>query len=287
MAKIASKAPTKAPAKKAAAKGAASKSAAAKKAAAGSVSPFVWYDVMTTDMKGAQTFYKSVIGWTAKDSGNPSQKYTLFSAKDRMVAGLMPIPDDAKGMPPMWMGYIGVNDIAAFVKKVKAAGGAVLRGPWEVPGVGRMAVAADPHGAGFMLFQPSGMDPNPKAKPYTPGHIGWHELYAGNLDEAFKFYSKLFGWTKSRAVDMGPMGIYQLFAINGADAGGMMTKPPHVPHPGWGYYISVDALDPAVARVTKSKGKVLNGPMEVPGGMWIAQCMDPQGAMFALVSMKK
>ena len=282
MANTASKVTTKTPAKKAA-----PKSGAAKTTAAGVASPFVWYDATTSDMKRATTFYKGVIGWTAADSGNPTQRYTLFSAKARMVAGLMPIPDDAKGMPPMWMGYIGVSDIAAFVKKVKAAGGAVHRGPWEVPGVGHMAVAGDPHGAGFMLFQPSGMDPNPPAAPYTHGHMGWHELYAGNLDEAFTFYAKLFGWTKSRAVDMGPMGVYQLFAINGADVGGMMTKPPHVPHPCWLYYITVDALDLAVARVTKGKGKIVNGPMEVPGGMWIAQCMDPQGAMFALVSMKR
>ena len=101
--------------------------------------------------------------------GNPHQPYTLFLAKGRMVAGVMPVPPEAKGMPPMWSGYIAVADIDAHVKKVKAAGGAVHRGPWAVPDVGRMAVAADPHGAGFMLFEPSGSDPNPPVPATTHG----------------------------------------------------------------------------------------------------------------------
>lgn len=242
---------------------------------------------MTTDMEAAQAFYKSAIGWTAKDHGDPTQPYTLFSAKERMVAGLMPRPDDMPDMPPCWTGYIAVDDIKACVTKIKAAGGAVHKGPWDVPGVGHMAVAADPHGAAFMVMQETASDPNPPAAPDTHGHMGWHELYAGNVDEAWTFYSKLFGWKKSQAIDMGPMGVYQLFAVNGVDVGGMMLRPKEVPVPCWLYYISVDALDKAVARVTKAKGKIVNGPMQVPGGMWIAQCMDPQGAMFALVSGKR
>ena len=83
------------------------------------------------------------------------------------------------------------------------------------------------------------------------------------------------------------MGTYQLFAINGEDKGGMMKKPPHIKVATWGYYFNVAALDAALGRVTKGKGKVLNGPMQVPGGSWIAQCVDPQGAHFALVAPKR
>ena len=67
----------------------------------------------------------------------------------------------------------------------------------------------------------------------------------------------------------------------------MMTKPPPVPMPYWGYYFNVPAIDAAVERVTKGGGKILHGPVEVPGGQWIIQGMDPQGAMFALVAMKR
>ncbi len=98
----------------------------------------------------------------------------------------------------------------------------------------------------------------------------------------------MFGWTKSDAMDMGPMGVYQLFKTGGEyAAGGMMTKPPAIPVPYWGYYFNVPAIDAAVERVTKAGGKILNGPMEVPGGQWIIQGMDPQGAAFALVAPKR
>ena len=66
-----------------------------------------------------------------------------------MVGGLMPIPEDARkaGVGPTWMGYIGVNDVDAYAKRVKTAGGAIRREPSDIPGIGRFAVAADPHGA--------------------------------------------------------------------------------------------------------------------------------------------
>ena len=96
------------------------------------------------------------------------------------------------------------------------------------------------------------------------------------------------GWTKSDAMDMGPMGVYQMFKTGGEfAAGGIMTKPPAIPAPYWGFYFNVPALDAAVERVTKGGGKILNGPMEVPGPMWIIQGLDPQGAPFALVAPKR
>ena len=250
---------------------------------------FVWYDVMTTDTKAAEKFYTKVIGWDAKDSGIPGASYTLLSAGATMVGGLMPIPEDARkaGVPPAWMGYIGVDDVDAFATKVKKAGGAIHRAPQDIPGVGRFAVAADPHGAGFILFTPNSTQQPAVVAADTPGHFGWHELYAGESESAFAFYAELFGWTKDRAHDMGAMGLYQLFATGSEAVGGMMTKPPHMPTPGWLFYINVDGIGAAIGRVNKSGGAVLHGPMAVPGGSWIAQCRDPQGAMFAIVSSKQ
>ena len=156
--------------------------------------------------------------------------------------------------------------------------------PSDIPGIGRFAVAGDPHGAGFILFKGASDEAPPPAPPGTPGHVGWHELHAGDLDRAFAFYSGLFGWTKADAMDMGPMGIYQMFAIDGVPSGGMMTKTPQIPH-------AVLAL--LFQRRWHRRGHDAreegwrpdpNGPMEVPGGSWIAQCSDPQGAMFAMVA---
>ena len=249
---------------------------------------FVWYDVMTSDTKAAELFYKDVMGWEAKDSGMADRSYTLLFAGSAMVGGLMPIPDAARasGARPAWMGYIGVDDVDAYAKKAEAAGGAVHRPPEDIPGVGRFALVADPYGAGFILFKGDGPPPAATA-PGTAGHIGWHELQAGDLDGAFAFYSGLFAWTKVESIDMGPMGLYQTFATGGAPVGGMMQKAPEAPMPFWLYYFNVETMDAAAARVFQSGGKVLMGPHQVPTGQWIAQCLDPQGALFAILSAKR
>jgi uncharacterized protein len=169
---------------------------------------FVWYDLMTSDTKAAESFYRSAIGWDAKDSGKTDRSYTLFSAGPAMAAGLMPIPEDARkaGVRPCWTGYIAVDDVDAYAARVKAAGGAIHRAPEDIPGVGRFAVAADPHGAVFNLFSVPDGPESPQIAPGTPGHVGWHELHAGDGVSAFAFYSGLFGWTKAEAMDMGPDG---------------------------------------------------------------------------------
>ena len=112
-------------------------------------------------------------------------------------------------------------------------------------------------------------------------------LNVDDVEEAVAFYSTLFGWTKAEHHDMGPMGIYQMFATGGETIGGMMTKPPAVPAPCWLYYFNIDAIDAAASRVQAGGGAILNGPMEVPGGHWIVQCRDPQGAVFCLVAPRR
>lgn len=251
--------------------------------------PFVWYELMTSDAPAAEAFYRSVIGWKTADAGMPGMNYTILSAGETGVAGLMALPQEAaeRGVPPNWTGYIGVADVDAMAERVRAAGGAVHHPPEDIPGVGRFAVVADPQGAVFCLYK-GNMDEQPPQPPAgSPGMIGWHELYAGDLDGAWAFYSSLFGWVKDEAIDMGEMGVYQLFGTGagaGSSIGGMMKRPPQVPMPCWLYYVNVEAIDAAAARVTAGGGQVLSGPMQVPGGSWIVQCQDPQGAMFAMVA---
>ena len=252
------------------------------------IGKFVWYDQMSNDLPGAEKFYSKVVGWTLAPNTMNSQKYTLLKAGENMVGGLMPIPEDAAkmGVRPAWMGYIAVDDVKDYADKVKAAGGAIYRPPTEIPNVGTFAVAADPSGAGFLLFKGDG-DQAPTQDPTKPGYIGWHELHGGDPEKSFAFYSGLFGWTKGEAMDMGSMGTYQIFNTKGQQAGGMMKKMAQEPAPHWLYYITVDAIDAAQDRVKSAGGQVINGPMQVPGGSWIINGLDPQGAMFALVAPKK
>lgn len=250
---------------------------------------FIWYELMTSDPAAATKFYADVLGMSGADSGVPGMKYTIVSAGGAPVGGIMEIPAEAKqmGAQPAWMGYVGVADVDAHAAKLEAAGGAIHHAPDDIPGVGRFAVVADPHGASFILFRGSSDEGPPAAAPDAPGHVGWRELHAGDGPAAFDFYAGLFGWTKDEAMDMGPMGVYQLFAAGGQAIGGMMTKTAETPAPHWLYYFNVEAVDAAIARVKAAGGQLLNGPMQVPGGSWIAQCMDPQGAMFAVVGAKK
>jgi len=251
---------------------------------------FVWYELLTSDAEAAEAFYRGTIGWGARDSGLPDRRYTILTLGDTPVAGLMTLPEEARkaGARPGWIGYVAVEDVDAVSARVKEAGGIIRRAPDDIPGIGRFAIVADPQGATFALFKGSGAEPHhPRPAPCTPGLPGWHELHAADRESAFAFYTGLFGWTKTDAVDLGPMGIYQLFttgeAAGGVSVGGMMTKPEAMPAPCWLYYFNVEDIDAAAGRVTGSGGRILNGPHQVPGGSWIVQGLDPQGAMFALV----
>jgi uncharacterized protein len=251
---------------------------------------FFWYDVMTTDTKAAAKFYSDVVGWKTQDAGSPGMNYSLFNVGDRGVAGLMDVPAEAaeKGAGPAWMGYIHVEDVDAMVGRIQKEGGKLHKGPVTVPGIIRFAVVSDPQGAGFLIAAPLSDANPPPVAPTTPGAISWHELYAVEWQSAFAFYEKLFGWTKADAVDMGPMGTYQLFTMDGKTAaGGMMTKPAAIPVPYWGFYFTVDAIDAGTERVKAGGGAIVNGPHQVPGGSWIVNCKDPQGAYFSLTSAKQ
>ncbi|MBS7696104.1 MULTISPECIES: VOC family protein [unclassified Chelatococcus] len=255
---------------------------------AGPQGKFVWYELATSDKGAAEAFYKSVVGWTMQDSGMVDFPYTILHVGEQPIGGLMTLPQDAcdAGAKPGWMGYIGVEDVDAKADAVAKAGGKIYRAPEDIPEVGRFAVVADPQGAVFTLFKGQGED-QPDAAPGANGHVGWHELMTTDHKAALAFYSSLFGWTKDESLDMGPMGIYQLFAYGSNAVGGMMDKPPAVPAPFWTFYFNVEDIDEAIDRIKAGGGQVINGPMEVPGGSWIAQALDPQGVVFSLAAPPK
>ena len=246
---------------------------------------FVWHDLMTTDMAAAKAFYSEVIGLTCAPTEMSGPDYEIFRAGERMIAGLMPITDDAKkmGAAPMWTGYICVDDVDAATLKVKDLGGVICRAPADIPHVGRFSVVADPQGAVFYLFKMASPMPDEAPPTDAPGVLGWNELYAADVEAVFPFYAEMFGWTRADAIDMGPAGKYQMFKHGEKVIGGMMNRPAEFPRAMWNFYFNVPDIDKAAASVTAHGGKIINGPMPVPGDGWIFQGLDPQGALFAAV----
>jgi uncharacterized protein len=243
---------------------------------------FVWYDHLTKDPRAATGFYGEVVGWKTQPFDN-NPDYLMWVASQGPLGGLMPLPAEAAkmGAPPHWMGHVCVANVDETVAKVKELGGKVHTDPSDIPTVGRFAVIADPQGATISVFTPK--DKMELHDLEKEGEFCWNELMTSDLDAAWGFYEKIFGWKKMDDMDMGALGTYRLFGVGEKQLGGMMKIPSGAPMPtAWNYYAQVADIEAAVGRATKQGAKVLNGPMDVPGGGRVAVCMDPQGAAFAM-----
>jgi predicted enzyme related to lactoylglutathione lyase len=243
----------------------------------------LWYELMTTNVKGAEEFYTDIVGWTASPFGGSPEPYTVLSKADGTgVGGVMAIPQ-GMNFPPHWGMYVGVPKLEEAVAEIERRGGSALSEVIEVPQVGRMRTMKDPQGAAFSILEPAMPGAPPDSEPGI-GNASWHELYTTDAESAMKFYTEVFGWAPTESMDMGPMGKYHMFGRGAAFGGGMMNKPPEMAQvpPAWGFYFRVPDVHAAAERVKAKGGKVLNGPMEVPGGDWVVNCADPQGAAFGL-----
>jgi uncharacterized protein len=247
---------------------------------------FVWHELLTTDPKSAGAFFSKIIGWKTQpwDEG----RYTLFVSGKRQDAGLMAVPEDVKQMggAPSWLTYIGTHNVDETARLATSLGAVVKKGPEDIPHVGRYAVLQDPQGAVFGIYKSNEAPGRDGAAPEL-GQFSWHELATTDAKAGFDFYRKLFGWVETSAMDMGPMGVYRMFGQSkDRPMGGFFNKPNEMPGPpSWLPYIRISDAKKSAAAVTKAGAKVINGPMEVPGGDWIAQGLDPQGVMFALHSL--
>ncbi|MDP8928936.1 MAG: VOC family protein [Actinomycetota bacterium] len=106
---------------------------------------FVWDELGTTDVDGAQRFYERVFGWTTSDMGPEYGGYRIFNRGETGIAGFMTLPDAS--MPAQWQPYVAVDDPDRTTARATELGGSVLVEPMDVPKVGRLAVLRDPQGA--------------------------------------------------------------------------------------------------------------------------------------------
>jgi hypothetical protein len=240
---------------------------------------FVWQELIVQDTAAATAFYSKVVGWRTQVA--PAMPdYTMFTAGSDGIGG-MPRPSGGAGVAAHWLPYIGAQDVDETAAAAVRLGGKLIKAPFDLPNGGRVAQVTDPQGAAFGLYHSTQPGPAPSKTP-GPGHFSWQELATTDYEAAFVFYRELFGWQVIDRHNMGPSMVYLVFGWDGVPRGGLYksTKPGSGAY--WLPYIDVNDIDAVVATVPKAGGRVVQGPVAVPGGGRIAQLLDPGGALIAV-----
>jgi predicted enzyme related to lactoylglutathione lyase len=248
---------------------------------------FCWLDLSTTDPEGARKFYSQLFNWGMADVPVQDMKYTLIQLKGKDIGGLAAQMKEQRdmGVPPNWTSYVSVTSASQAAEKAASLGGKVLVPAFDVMDHGRMAVIQDPTGAVFAVWEPKSHIGASFVN--EPGALCWNELMTTNTDVAGRFYTQLFGW-KSESMPMGPGQTYTLFKNGDVSTAGMMAISPEmgpVP-PNWMPYFMVENTDAKVAEAKKLGGQSHVPPTDVPNVGRFSILMDPQGAAFAVITMK-
>jgi predicted enzyme related to lactoylglutathione lyase len=238
------------------------------------VGKFVWHEQVSSDPKQAEGFYTQLFGWGTETF--PESDYTMISSGGRAHGGYSTAMEGAP--PPHWLNHIQVEDVDATVEKAKQAGGKLAAGPFDMEGVGRMAIIGDPQGAYVGVYQPDGDWQAPE------GVFVWSELGTTDADAAQRFYEDVFGWETQ---DMGDeYGGYRIFRRGPQDengVAGLMKNPdPSIPAY-WNPYVGVEDPDATVAKAKELGATAIVEPMDIPNVGRFAVIQDPQGAVFGII----
>lgn len=262
---------------------------------------FIWYELITPDPDAAKRFYDAVVGWSIAAPAPGPMDYRMIVRNDGAntpvsgyTGGVMRMTEDMRrqGGQPCWLGYLHVADVDAAVRAVQADGGSTQMAPQDFPGVGRIAMVTDPDGAPFYLMTPVPPSGRPEEANEVfsvdkPQHVRWNELAAADDQRAIDFYTRHFGWRQEGAMDMGALGQYRFLYRGDTMIGAVMPKPPGMPQAAWTFYFGVDDIDRAATAVKEGGGRIVMGPMEIPGGEYSLDAFDPQGAHFGLVGPRR
>lgn len=238
------------------------------------VGTFVWHEQVSSDPEKAEGFYTRLFDWGSETFGESD--YAMISSGGRAHGGYGRAMEGAP--PPHWLNHIQVEDVDATVEKAKQAGGKLAAGPFDMPGVGRMAIIGDPQGAYVGVYRPEGEWSAPE------GVFVWCELGTTDADAAQRFYEAVFGWT---AKDMGgEYGGYRIFHRSDDEpngVAGLMTNPsPNVPAY-WSPYVGVDDVDATAAKAKELGATIVVEPMDIPDVGRFSIVSDPQGAVFGII----
>ncbi len=244
-------------------------------------SVFCWVDLTTTDAEGAKAFYTALFGWNSDD--RPTDMggvYSMLQIEGKNVAGLSAMPPDmqAQGAPPFWASYVKHSDIDAVAAKITEAGGTLLFPPMDVMEEGRMAMAQDPTGAMFGIWQPRGHIGAELVN--QPNTLSWNELQTRDVNEVKTFYQAVFDWTYT-ADESG----YVMCLQNGRRQAGMLQMDESwgdIPA-NWAVYFLVEDVDKMAAQAQALGGTLLVPPSKAGEIARFSVVQDPQGGVFSII----
>lgn len=233
-----------------------------------------WVDYGAADLDGAHAFYTAVLGWTYEEGDPERGGYGSCLSGGRRAAGMMPAAEP--GQRPSWTTYFASADVAGTTRRVQDAGGAVAVPPVTVGSHGSMAIATDPQGNLFGLWQ---ADQHLGVEVYNePGGLVWNEAAVADPAAAQAFYSGVFGYAWDEVEGMGG---YAVFRRDERPLGGLGAQQPGLPS-GWSVCFSVASADEAVATVEQGGGTVVLAAEDTEFGRF-AVVEDPWGAAFSVM----
>lgn len=239
-----------------------------------------WVDMMTNDLHNGCVFYEGLFGWHLADGG--STGYVMAEVDGRSVAGLGELPPEQQDGVPTWVTYLAADDAVTTAARITAAGGLVVVEPFEIPDAGVLALAADPTGGIFGIWQ-AGPHPGIRLANVAGAPI-WNELMTRGYSAAKDFYADVFGYTYTEMSE-GDL-VYSTIEVDGNTVGGLGVLPadeaPDVPAH-WRVYFAVEDTDEAVDCALRLGGILLSPPADSPYGR-MADVSDPQGGRFSLIS---
>jgi predicted enzyme related to lactoylglutathione lyase len=235
-----------------------------------------WVDYAVADIDAAKSFYGDVLGWTFTAGQAEFGGYLTCQAGGRAAAGMM--PQMSESTPAGWTTYFASDDADATAAAITAAGGTIVAPPMDVGPIGRMAIALDPQGNSFGVWQAAAFI---GVEIYNePGGLVWNDAGVADPPAARSFYGTVFGW-RFDAMDMagGPPD-YTTFATDAGPLGGLYAGQPG--STGWGTCFSVASTDDTVATAEKAGGSVSMPSTDMSFGRF-AGLLDPWGAAFAVM----
>ncbi|WP_055413921.1 MULTISPECIES: VOC family protein [Streptomyces] len=247
-----------------------------------------WTSLMVHSLAATQEFYHALFGWEFAPGPEHLGAYVRARIGDRPVAGLGELPPE-RHLPVAWTTYLASDDADETAERIRARGGTVAVGPLDAGEAGRMALAADPQGAAFGVWQ--AREHLGAVEIGAPGSPVWHELMTRDSSAVGKFYDMVFGchsepWSGdgpgpapepgSDALTLRVAG-RPVAAIHGVGGALPRDRGPH-----WRTYFAVADVDKAVRQVAELGGYVVLPPQDGAAGR-TATVTDPEGAAFALV----